>query len=158
MNDNNNLKMGFKLNIILFSALAIGQLLILLIFIFMVENANSEPNKELDNILLLIIPFFGFIMMFLARFVYNQNLLKVPSDDSVENKLNKYRLYKLISWAMLESAGLLCLIAFFLTSNYLYAAVFIFIFGFFLLSKPSKEGFVTDMQVTEPIKETILRT
>lgn len=158
MNVDDNLKIGFKLNNILFSALAIGQIFIFLIFVFMVEIGNKEPDKELDNILLFIVPFFGFIMMFLTRFVYIQNLLRVSSDDSVENKLSKYRLYKIISWAMLESAGLLCLIAFFLTANYLYVAVFIFIFGFFLFSRPSKESFVTDMQIPGPIKETILRT
>ena len=153
----NNLNAGFKLNNILFVAIAAGQIFIFIIFLFLVESRSDELNKELDSIFLFVVPFFGMIMMFLSRLVYNQNLMKVSPNDSLNDKMARYRIFKIICWAMLEGAGLFGLVAFFLTANYLYAIVFIFVFGFFLFNRASKEGFVIDMQISGPEKEGIFR-
>ena len=136
----NNLNAGFKLNNILFLAIAAGQIFIFAIFLFLVESGNNGANKEPDSIFLFVVPFLGMIMMFLSRLVYNQNLMKVSPNDSLNDKMARYRIFKIICWAMLEGAGLFSLVAFFLTANYLYVVVFIFVFGFFLFNRTIKRG------------------
>ena len=84
-------------------------------------------------------------------------LLKVAPTESVIEKLGKYRTFKIISWAILEGAGLFSLIAFYITSNYLYVIIFILIFIFFLLNRASREGFVQDIQLSVSEKDTLFK-
>lgn len=148
---------NFRVTTIIFSVLAAGQLLMLAVFIFLHKDSSAPINTSLDNIFTFIVPLAGLISMFLSKFLYGQNILKAEQTESIIQKLNKYRSFKIISWAVLESAALFSLVAFFATANYLYVVVFIFVFGFFLFNRPSKEGFVTDMHLTGPVKESILR-
>lgn len=147
---------GFLATNIIFYALSAGQLFFLAVLWFLNSDRTPSPN-ELDKYFIFIVPTVGLISMFMSRFVYSQALIKLNQTDSIPEKLIKYRTFKIISWAILEGAALFSLVAFFVTANYLYVAVFIFVFGFFLFNRPSKEGFVIDMQITGPMKETILR-
>ena len=155
--DKTEFNKGFRTKNIIFFALSAGQLFMLAVIWFLNSDRTHFPN-ELERYFIFIVPTVGLISMFLSRFVYSQALIKLNPTYSIPEKLMKYRTFKIISWAILEGAALFSLVAFFVTANYLYVAVFIFVFGFFLFNRPSKEGFVIDMQITGPIKETILRS
>ncbi|HEY7751808.1 MAG TPA: hypothetical protein VH917_05900 [Ignavibacteriaceae bacterium] len=148
----------FKSSIIIFSFMAIGQLLILVVFLFLEFNSVTETKSEFDKILVIVVPVVGLSSMFSGRSIYNKNLSRVNPDDSIKQKATQYRNFKLILWAVLEGSGLFTLIAFFITSNYFYLIVFVFVFGFFLLNRPSKEGFVNDMKISGNEMEEILRS
>jgi hypothetical protein len=83
---------------------------------------------------------------------------KLDASSSLIHKLSGYRTAKIVAWAMIESACLLALVATMLTSNYLYVAVFIFLFGYFFLMKPSKESLVRDMRLNSAESEIILKS
>lgn len=155
--DKQSFNINFKVTNLMFLALGIAQLLIFAVFYFLVQADDYKPQAELDSIFTFIVPSAGLIAMFISRLLYGQNILKVEQTNTIADKLNKYRTFKIISWAILEGAALFSLVSFFLTGNYFYVAVFIFVYGFFLFNRPSKEGFVIDMQVTGPLKEEILR-
>jgi hypothetical protein len=155
--DKQNFENNFRVTHLIFFALAAGQLLMLAVFIFFHKDSLTPINSSLDNIFTFIVPLAGLISMFLSKLLYGRNILKAEQTESIIQKLNKYRTFKIISWAVLESSGLFSLVAFFATANYLYVVVFILVFGFFLFNRPSKEGFVIDMQITGPVKEAILR-
>jgi hypothetical protein len=57
---------------------------------------------------------------------------------------------------MIEGASLFSLVAAMLTSNYLYIAVYIFLFGYFFLMRPSKESLVQDMRLNSEESDIIL--
>ena len=156
--DKQTFENDFRVTYLIFFALAAGQLLILIMFLFLINGVEIPDDNPIDNIFTFIVPMVGLTSMFASKILYTQNILKVQQTDSISEKLKKYRSFKIISWAILEGAALFSLVAFFLTANYLYVAVFIFVYGFFLFIRPSKEGFVLDMQITGPVKETILRT
>lgn len=155
--DKNAFNSVFMLSKIIFYALLTGQLFILAVFWFLTTDRTSDSG-EMNAIFTFIVPSVGLISMFLSRFIYSQGILKLNPNESIMSKLNKYRTLKIISWAILEGGALFALVAFFLTADYLYVAVVIFVLGFFIFSRPSKEGFVLDMQITGPDKETILRS
>jgi hypothetical protein len=90
--------------------------------------------------------------------IYNQMILKFDSAANLLKKVSHYRTVKIISWAMIEGACFLSLVATMLTSNYLYVAVFIFLFGYFFLIKPSKESFIRDMHLNSDESDLILKS
>ena len=59
---------------------------------------------------------------------------------------------------MVESAYFLALIATILTSNYLYVVVAIFLFGYFLMLKPSGKSLILDMRLNSNASDIILKS
>jgi hypothetical protein len=79
------------------------------------------------------------------------------SEAILLQKIMYYRTSKIISWAMIESGCFLSLIAVMLTGNYFYVVVFIFLFGYFILIKPTGESLVRDLQLRADESEILLR-
>jgi hypothetical protein len=112
------------------------------------ENISLSQKKELDDYFTFIVPLFGLLMMLLSRFIYNRIVSGYKTESDFLQKVIQYRTAKIISWAMIEAASILALVASILTLNYLYIAVFVLLFGYFLLSRPTRESFVKDFRLT----------
>ena len=143
-----NLKEQFKVAFIIYYALLTGQLLFFAVAFWFSGSENFTANKELDEIFQIIVPIFGFAMMTFSRFLYNKNISGVDEKGDAITKIAKYRTFKIIQWAQVESASMLSIIALMLTGNHLYSAVFLFLIGYFFFVKPSKENFVSEMKLS----------
>lgn len=142
----------------IYYALVTGLLLFFIIVIVLIQDTDPSTGKDIDNILTIIVPVFGLMIMFVSRMIYNQMLSKVDSGNSLIQKISGYRTAKIVAWATIESACFFALVATMLTSNYLYVAVFIFLFGYFFLMKPSKESLIRDMQLNSDESDLILKS
>jgi len=142
----------FKITMIIYGALIIGQLIFFAIAIFIVEKKNVEPIQYLDDIFQVLIPILGLLVMILARSIYNRNLSSINSNEDVNSKILKYRNFKIVQWALVESVSILSIVGLIITSNYLYAVVFLFMLGFFILIRPSKEQFFNDFKISNDQK------
>jgi hypothetical protein len=76
----------------------------------------------------------------------------VNYNDDLLSKISKYRTFKIIQWALVESVGFLSIVGFIITGNYLYAIVFLFMLGYFFLIKPTKEQFIKDFKISSDQK------
>jgi hypothetical protein len=85
-------------------------------------------------------------------------LSKFKSGGSILQKITHYRTAKIVSWAMIESACFVALVATMLTSNYLYTVVFIFLVGYFILMRPSMESLIRDMRLNSEESDLILKS
>lgn len=145
--NSDNLKAQFKVTISIFFGLLVGQLLFFAVAFWFSGTEEFTANKELDEIFQIVVPLFGLAMMILSRFVYNKKISGMDEMGNAITKIAKYRTFKIIQWAIVESATMLSLIALMFTGNHLYSAVFIFLIGYFFLVKPSKENFVSEMKL-----------
>jgi len=142
----------FKIAIIIYGALIIGQLIFFAIALFIVEKNVVESVQYLDDIFQVLIPILGLFVMILVRSIYNKNLSSVNSNEDVNSKIVKYRGFKIFQWVLVESVSILSIIGLIITSNYLYAVVFLFMLGFFILIRPSKEQFFNDFKISNDQK------
>jgi|SRR3990172_4241083 len=149
----NSLTSQFKLISIIYGALIIGQIIFFAVALFLVENLKIKPDQSLDEIFRLLIPLLGIVAMFFAHRFYNNKISAISENDELSIKLIKFRSYKIIQWAEIEAASLISIIAFILTGNYLYVIVFLFMIGFFILNRPSKEIFVNDFKISGAYKD-----
>ena len=133
-------------------------LLFFIVIIVLIQDKEILSDKNIDNIFMMIVPVFGLIMMFISRMIYNQMISKPDAGNSLIQKISGYRTAKIVAWAMLEGACFFALVATLLTSNYLYVAVFIFLFGYFFLMKPSKESLIRDMRLNSDESDLILKS
>jgi len=146
--DDTNISEQFRLTGIIYGALIIGLITFFAITLFIVENKKVEPVQSINEIFKFLIPIVGFAVMFLARSIYNKNISSVNFNEDLLAKITKYRTFKIIQWAQIEGGAFLSLIGFILTGNYLYAIVFLFLLGYLILIKPSKEQFISDLKIS----------
>ncbi len=144
-------------NAIYYSLLS-GLLIFFILVVFLIQDKNPSTGKNVDNIFTIVVPVFGLMMMFLSRMIYNQLFSKLDASKSLIQKISSYRTAKIVAWAMLESACFLALVATMLTSNYLYIAVYIFLFGYFFLMKPTKESLIRDLRLNSDESDLILKS
>jgi len=158
ISQNAEIKNQLRVTDIIFYSLLMGLLLFFVIVMVFIQDKVQETGNNLNMIFTFVVPVFGLLMMFTSRIIYNQMISKYDSGVSLAEKISYYRTVKIISWAMIESACLFALVATMLTSNYLYVAVFIFLFGYFFLIKPSKESLVRDMHLNSDESDLILKS
>ena len=156
--ENPDLKNQLRVTYTIFYSLITGLLLFFIVVIVLIQDKDPSAGKDIDNIFIMVVPVFGLMIMFISRMIYNQMISKLDASGSLIHKLSRHRTAKIVAWAMIESACLLALVATMLTSNYLYVAVFIFLFGYFFLMKPSKESLVRDMRLNSDESEIILKS
>ncbi|MDZ7622874.1 MAG: hypothetical protein U5J96_00275 [Ignavibacteriaceae bacterium] len=152
------IKNQMRITSTIYYALVTGLLLFFIVVIVLIQDKDPSIGKDVDNIFTIIVPVFGLMMMFLSRMIYNQMLSKIDAGSRLIQKISGYRTAKIVAWAMIEGACFLALVATMLTSNYLYVAVFIFLFGYFFLMKPSKESLIRDMHLNSDESDLILKS
>ena len=143
-------------NTIYFS-LILGLIFFCIIAVVFIQDKESQPGNEIDSILTIVVPVYGFLIMLISKILYTKLIAKQNAGNSLLQKIVYYRTVKIISWAMIESACILALVALMVTSNYFYLVVFVFLFGYFIFLKPSKESLVRDLQLKSDESDLLLR-
>jgi hypothetical protein len=136
------------ISIIHFSLMS-GVLIFFIAAIIIVRSKTIFVSKDLDNIFSILVPVYGLLMMFLSRMIFNIMISRLAAVNSLLEKIAKYRSAKIVSWTLTESACLFALVATLLTSNYLYIVIFIFLFGYFFMLRPSKKFMINDLQLNQ---------
>ena len=152
------LKNQMRITNTIYYSLVTGLLIFFIVLMVLIQGKHSSTAKEVDTIFTIIVPVFGLMMMFISRMIYNQMLAKFDVNVALQQKITNYRTAKIISWAIIEGACFFALVATMLTSNYLYVAVFVFLFGYFFLMKPSKESLIRDMSLNSEESDLILKS
>ena len=155
---NPDIKNQLKITNIIFYSLLSGLLLFFVIVMILIQNRVNSEGADIDKVLVFLVPVFGLLMMFLSRLIYNQMLSKYKPGGGILQKITYYRTAKIVSWAMIEGACLFALVATLLTSNYLYTVVFIFLIGYFILMRPSKESLIREMHLNSEESDLILKS
>lgn len=158
MSNNPDIKNQLRVTNTIYYSLITGLLLFFIVIMVFIHDNDRTAGKELDNIFTFVVPIFGLMMMFISRMIYNQMILKFDSSANLRQKISHYRTAKIVSWAMIEGACFFALVATMLTSNYLYVAVYIFLFGYFFLMRPSKESLIRDMHLNSEESDLILES
>lgn len=158
MSNNHDIKNQLRVTNTIYYSLITGLLLFFIVIMVFIQDNDPTAGKELDNIFTFVVPIFGLMMMFISRMIYNQMILKFDSSANLLQKISHYRTAKIVSWAMIEGACFFAVVATMLTSNYLYVAVYIFLFGYFFLMRPSKESLIRDMRLNSEESDLILKS
>lgn len=141
---NSSPKENFRINYFIYLAILAAIVGFQVTAIFIVVSGKMIRNTELENILMFIVPTLAVGMIFLSRFIYAKITQQSYMPISLHLKIGKYRMAKILSWAMLEGAGLFSIISYILTASYLFTVVFVVILIAYFLSKPSTDEFVND--------------
>ena len=144
---NMNVRENFRINYIIYFSL-LGGMITFFVLAFIILTGKDQPvDENVLRILSLLVPTFAVIEIFLSRFMYSKFSKQISANATLNEKINKYKIAKITSWALLEGAALFSIVAFIITRGYLFSIVFLIIIGAFVLSKPSPDEFLNDFNV-----------
>jgi hypothetical protein len=138
---------NFKINYIIYFAILTGLFVFAVMAYFIISQNDESQNESLLNIFMFLVPTFAIVMIFFSRYMYNKVPQQINSSLSLSEKIGKYRTAKIVSWAMLEGAGLFVIVSYTITQSSFFFIVFFVIVGAFILSKPSTEEFLSDFRI-----------
>jgi len=148
VSDIREIKNQLKIIKIIHISLISGVILFFIVAVMIIQSNKVSGNKELDSIFTIVVPAYGLLMMYFSRTIFNLLVSKFSAGSNLSEKIAKFRLAKIICWALVESACLFALVATLLTSNYLYVVVFIFLFGYFFMLRLSKQSLKIELQLS----------
>jgi hypothetical protein len=135
---------------ILHKALLMGQVFFAAVCVFMVFTKAAEPAlKELDNILP-VLALITAACIYAAMAIFKKKLMLLRDMQTQAGvKFSLYRSALILQWALLEGPSIFCIICFFLTGNYAFLALVIVIMVVFVMTAPSKNKILTQLQISE---------
>ena len=151
------IKYQLEITYTIYYALVLNLIVFFIVVIVILQNRDVEAPSKLDSIFTIVVPFIGFLVMLISRAIYNRMIANIDSGSNTLNKIVHFRKAKIISWALVEFGCIFALVASILTSNYLYIAVFILLFGYFIMLRPSGESLIRDMRLNLAESDLILR-
>ena len=157
LSESAELKNQNKITNTIYYALSLNLIVFFIVVMVILQNGDVEAGSKLDSIFTFIVPLIGFLVMMISRAIYNKMVANIDSGINTLNKITHFRKAKIISWALVEFGCIFALVATIITSNYLYIAVFILLFGYFIMLRPSGESLVRDMRLNSEESDFILR-
>jgi len=150
MNNENSgvFKNNFSALNILFIALFIGQTIYFFVGLYMIQSANIEGFGGLKTIFMFITPILVLAIILASKFIYTKLVTEFDKSSSLDQKLVSFRTTNLIKLALLEGANIFNISVMIIIANYFFAALFIIIIVLFFFSKPNKEKFIMDYEVS----------
>jgi len=153
-----DIKTIFKGINILYLALALGQILISIVLFYMSLENSPTLDMSFGDIKQLLVLLLVPAAIMISHYLYNNKITEGKQLNGVDDKLAHYRASNILRWAILEGVNLINIIFFFLSNNYFFLILFVFGFAFFLLGKPSEEGFIEDYKLNSDERQAFKKS
>jgi RsiW-degrading membrane proteinase PrsW (M82 family) len=145
-----------KSSLIIFYALLAGQIIFLLISLYLVTTGIIKTNSELSLILTIIILIFLSPLLIIGPIIYRKLISKQTDNlKTLEQKLLLYRQGMIIKLAMVEGATIFSIVCFLITGNFLFVIIAILLISLFFLHKPTLEKFASDFNFPLSVVESL---
>ena len=151
------IKNQLRVNLILYISPLIGITLIPIILLLVFQNKDPETEKLFDSIFIIALLIIGLLIMIFSRIIYNRRISGFDLGTDLLAKITNYRTSKIIVWAMIEGTCIFTLVITMFSSHYIYIVVFIFLVGYYILLRPTRESLINDMRLNSEESDLILR-
>lgn len=141
-----------KSSLIIFYALLAGQIIFLLISLYLVSANVVQTIPDLSLILTFTILIFISPLLVVGPIIYRKLISRnFDSVKSTEQKLMLYRQGMIIKLAMVEGASIFSIVCFLITGNFLFMIIAILLISLFFLHKLALGKFASDFNI--PLSE-----
>lgn len=142
---------------LIFHAIIAAPLILYCIAYLQSLGDNPDPSfSEPPLMLKLFVSIFSGMLVLLAFFLFKNNLANSREKDTLQEKLRGYASAAIIKYAVLEMASIIAALAFFLTHDHLFTAIYVFILFLMSLNKPSPRKYANDLRLKGEERDVIL--
>ncbi|MFW6100395.1 MAG: hypothetical protein ACOC90_03340 [Bacteroidota bacterium] len=137
----------FKSLSLLYISFIFGQLILMLIVLFLRTERVIELKVENERILELVVPLFTAGGIHVANTLYRKSIRKARGRSTLDKKLTEYRLGLILRYLFWVAPSLLAIVSYFLTGNWLYLAISGVVLVVFLANPPGMEKAKRDLDL-----------
>jgi hypothetical protein len=129
---------SFKLIVIIHLALLAGQVLFAAVCILITPKIIINV-RDTQSPFVYLAPTLAVIGVLMGNFLYTSMLKNISDKKGLAPKLTIYQSAHIVRCALLEGPSLFAIVVFFLTGELYYLIISVFIMGYFIYLRPTKE-------------------
>jgi hypothetical protein len=145
----------FKLLQIIFYAFLAGQVMFGMIVLFLVQTQNLQPNPDLVESFMYVVPIVAFTALVIGNIVYKKVLAGAKNKTLLVHKMPVFMSATLVKCAMLEGTTLFTIVTYLLTGEVMFIGAAALLIVIFYTFKPSREKAIMDLELSHEDIETI---
>jgi hypothetical protein len=120
--------------------------------VLLVQTGLFKPfaTENLDRLLQVIAVFYSFAAVIIGLQLFKRKLESIKSGTgTVRDKLSHYRSASLVQWALLEGAGIFCVICYLVSGNWAFLGLAIMLLAIFGGLNPFRQKVMLQLRLTE---------
>jgi hypothetical protein len=142
-------KQYFQTLSILHGALTMGQVIFLMLLVYLHTSGNAQPADAMfATLLMYLVPAVALLAFSAGSFLYRTRINALKSLTSLSEKLNSYRAVMIIRLAVWEGASMFSLVAYFLTGSNLFVVISVIYVLLFIIVRPTAEKFSFELELS----------
>jgi hypothetical protein len=154
--DELNSKEYIKILSLIHTALFMGQLILGGVFIFLnLSGQLAIEGADLLEVFQLVVPIVMLGVIYGGEWVRKMRLKTCKEKKELNEKLDEYRTAIIIKYALLEASSLLALIAYLMTSNYLFLSLAGIGLIVFFNNRPSLQKIIDELELNDSEKSLL---
>ncbi|MBZ5858960.1 hypothetical protein [Flavihumibacter profundi] len=123
-----------------------------IIALLLVQLSIFEPfaSESLDRLLQVIAVFYSFIAVIVGLQLFRRRLESIKAlEIPVRDKLAQYKSASIVQWALLEGAGIFCIICYVITGNWSFLGLAIMLLAVFGGLNPFKQKVMLQLRLND---------
>jgi hypothetical protein len=145
-----------QMNLIFHAVLAGPLLFYGVSYLRTLEGTNSPHLEEFSISIKTLISFLCGSFVFLAFYLYRKEIRQARDQPLLDDKLKRLYTGSLIHYALLEFASIIAVLAFFLTFDHLFTAIYVAILFLMSINRPTPRKYVQDLLLRGEERDIIM--
>lgn len=137
----------FKKLQLIFYAILIGPCIFLAVVFFLNFSESFSSEFEEENLFLIIAAIIAFTNLFLSNFIPKMLLSKIQDNESLGNKLHKYRSASIVKYGLLEAPAIISTVGYLLTENLIFVGIALGMLLVLFLQQPNKTSIERELNL-----------
>jgi hypothetical protein len=137
---------------VIYRALLYTQIVCWVIALLLVQFKVLVPfaAESLDRLLQVIAVFYSFIAVIVGLQLFRRRLENIRQYElPARDKINQYKSASIVQWALLEGAGIFCIISYVITGNWSFVALAIMLLAVFGGLNPFKQKVMLQLRLSD---------
>jgi len=118
-------------------------------------NPDFKTGLDSKDIFIYLVPMVAILGYFGSTFLFQKFLRDIPSEDPVEQKLNKYQSVTIITYAMIEGATICALVGYYLQGNIMHMVIALTLVAYLYSQRPTKKKIFNDLKISSQQKREL---
>lgn len=136
----------------IYRVLLYGQIFSWVLALVLVLTGLLQPfaSESLDRLLQVIAVFYSFLAFFVGLQLFRRRVEAIKANElPARDKLVQYKSASLVQWALLEGAGIFCIICYVITGNWSFLALAVMLLGVFGGLNPFRQKVMLQLRLSE---------
>jgi len=117
-------------------------------FAYVQNGEFSTPNVS-DDIFVYIVPIVAMAGYFGSKYLYQNFIQKIPKEEHLSTKLQRYQLASLIKCALLEGSAFVALFAYFYSGNAMHLVITLSFLAYLFFQSPTLDKLKNEINLNQ---------